>query len=97
MITSFAHRRLAPRSDAVAREQWFDELVWKADAEDIREISQPAARLIARRLRVPAEAVDAAALMFGTAGYVEKNLDKDSRIRGHVIDAPQPADDQEQS
>lgn len=96
VVTSFVHRRLAPHRDALARQQWFDEAVWKADAEDLREICQPASRLIARRLRVPAEAVDVVAVMFGTAGYVEKNLDKDSRIRGHLIDA-EPDDTEEQT
>ena len=98
VLSSIVHRRLAPRADALARQLWFDEQVWKADAEDIKEISQPAARLIARRLRVPAEAVDVVAVMLGSAGYVEKNLDKDSRIRGHVIDAgdyTQPDEEQQ--
>jgi hypothetical protein len=90
VVTAILHRRLGP-SHPVLRELWVDEEVWKADAEDIREISQPAARLIARRLRVPADAADGLAVLVATGGWADKNLDKDARIRGHAAQLEQIA------
>lgn len=85
VVTGILHRRLAPRHPSL-RQAWEDEAVWKADQEDIREISQPAARLIARRLRVPADAADGLAVLIATGGWADKNLEKDAQFRGHVAE-----------
>lgn len=58
--------------------------VWRADDEDVRDISDPAARVIWRR--VPAEArtgdmVDLVVLGLAVIGYVAKSLDRRATVR----------------
>lgn len=68
--------------------------VWKADDEDVRDISDPASRVIWRR--VPAEArtgdmVDLVVLGLAVLGYVAKSLDRRATVRQmqHVVETAQ--------
>jgi hypothetical protein len=74
--------RVISRIAATPVEQQYG--VWRADAEDIEEISKPAARVIWRRLPEEArgsDTVDLVVLALAVVGYVAKHLDTKWELR----------------
>lgn len=78
-VTSLAAGYLARNQEEA------DHDLWKADDDDLTDISSPAARLIYRRLPDDAKAgsdpIDLLQLTVAVAGYVAKNLQLRGRLR----------------